>query len=273
MSRNLLFWILAVLITLATAVYQRLTGPTHPMRGQAEFSSTKIDYTLLRSFSEGDAPVAITVTDQQVQGVLVYRRFNTSDLWIEIPMTRQGNQIQAALPRQPMAGKLEYHLRITCEGETINVPGDRNVIIRFKGEVSAAVLIPHIVLMFFAMLFSTRAGLEALKPGGKLNSYVYWSAGLLFAGGFIFGPLVEKAAFGAYWTGIPLGWDLTDNKTLIALIGWIIPVVLLARGKAARAWVVIAAVVLILVFSIPHSIMGSEYDYASGRVGTAGLRR
>ena len=39
---------------------------------------------------------------------------------------------------------------------------------------------------------------------------------LLAVGGFILGPLVQNYAFGELWTGVPFGWDLTDNKTLIA---------------------------------------------------------
>ena len=41
----------------------------------------------------------------------------------------------------------------------------------------------------------------------------------------ILGPIVQYYAFGDLWTGIPFGWDLTDNKTLIALIFWILAVV------------------------------------------------
>ena len=34
-------------------------------------------------------------------------------------------------------------------------------------------------------------------------------------GGMILGPIVQKYAFGAYWTGIPFGHDLTDAKNLV----------------------------------------------------------
>ncbi len=55
---------------------------------------------------------------------------------------------------------------------------------------------------------------------------LYWTLFLFIAGGMILGPLVQYFAFGELWTGIPFGWDLTDNKTLIALIFWILAVVM-----------------------------------------------
>jgi hypothetical protein len=68
---------------------------------------------------------------------------------------------------------------------------------------------------------------------------------------------------------VPFGWDLTDNKTLIALIFWILAV-LMNRKKERPVYVILASVVLLLVYSIPHSLLGSELNYGSGQV-TQGL--
>jgi len=125
--------------------------------------------------------------------------------------------------------------------------------------------------MFAAMLISTRAGLEALLRDGRPRNYALWATALLILGGMVMGPIVQKYAFGSFWTGVPFGWDLTDNKTLIALIGWIIAVITGMKGRSARAYVVGAAILLLLIFSIPHSIMGSELDYETGKVGTSGM--
>ena len=74
--------------------------------------------------------------------------------------------------------------------------------------------------MFIAMLLSTAAGLEALSGGKYSYRLTLWTSGLLFIGGMILGPVVQKFAFGEFWTGIPWGFDLTDNKTLIAMVAW-----------------------------------------------------
>jgi hypothetical protein len=125
-------------------------------------------------------------------------------------------------------------------------------------------MIPHILVMFLAMLWSNRAGLEALRPGGRLARLTSWSLGLMVLGGLVFGPAVQRYAFGQFWTGFPLGYDLTDNKTLIACLAWLAAAVALRRaGSAGRWWVLGAALVTLVIFMVPHSLLGSELDYGA----------
>ncbi len=270
--RTFIFWALALVITLAAAVYQRTTGPTYPARGQVTIGGVAYDYELIRS-QDGNtgAPITIAIADPEVEGVLVYKRYNVNEDWTEVPLQRSGDDLSGLLPHQPPAGKLEYYLRLYKGDQLVTVPRDRVLVIRFKGNVPAWALIPHIFLMFAAMLISTRAGLEALLRDGRPRNYALWATALLILGGMVMGPIVQKYAFGSFWTGVPFGWDLTDNKTLIALIGWIIAVITGMKGRSARAYVVGAAILLLLIFSIPHSIMGSELDYETGKVGTSGM--
>ena len=58
-----------------------------------------------------------------------------------------------------------------------------------------------------------------------------------------------------------------DNKTLIAVIFWIIAV-LGNRKNPKYRYIIIASVVLFLIYIIPHSVLGSELDYESGKVVT-----
>jgi len=81
----------------------------------------------------------------------------------------------------------------------------------------------------------------------------------------VLGPVVQYYAFGDLWTGIPFGWDLTDNKTLIAGIFWALAVIM-NRKKERPLYTILAAVVLLLVYSIPHSMFGSELNYETGSV-------
>ena len=255
-------WILAFLITLSTAVYQRRTGPTYPINGKTTIANTLIRYELLTTHETGiDCPVQIEVQNPEISGVVLYKRHKTSDLWTSIPMERQENTLVGALPSQPPAGKLQYKVVLSHQGEDTSLTGEKPVIIRFKGAVPLWALIPHVIIMFLAMLFSARAGIEALRPKSNPRTLALWTTGILFVGGFILGPLVQKFAFGALWTGFPFGFDLTDNKTLIAFIGWVIALIAGRKGKPARGWVLAAAILLLIIFLIPHSLLGSELDY------------
>lgn len=260
--KNFALWLLAFLITASTAVYQRMTGPTYPEKGETTVGDTQIQYELLTTHETGeDCPVRIEAKNLEINGVVLYKRHKTADPWTEIPMKQQDDALVAFLPQQPPAGKLQYKVVLSYQGREASLTGDNPVIIRFKGAVPIWLLIPHVIVMFMAMLFSARAGIEALRPKSNPRKLALWTTGLLFVGGFILGPLVQKFAFGSLWTGFPLGYDLTDNKTLIAFIGWVIALIAGRKGKPARGWVFAAALLLLIVFLIPHSLMGSELDY------------
>jgi cytochrome bd-type quinol oxidase subunit 2 len=119
------------------------------------------------------------------------------------------------------------------------------------------------------MLYSTRAMIEVFQKKRNLPHYAYGNATMLFLGGLVLGPIVQKHAFGAYWTGVPFGFDLTDNKTLIAFAVWLIAVLLVRKTRLDRVAVFVAGLVTLVVFAIPHSVHGSEFDYGSRAPATS----
>jgi hypothetical protein len=172
------------------------------------------------------------------------------------------------LPAQPAAGKLEYFLELSTSRDRIRVPesSDGNVIIRFKDRVPVYVLLPHVFFMFFSVLFGMRTGLAALFSPGAMRRLAWMTLGLMTVGGMILGPIVQKFAFGAFWTGFPFGYDLTDNKVLIMWLVWVAACAVIgfrskARERLARPVVLAAALVMAVVYVIPHSAQGSELDY------------
>lgn len=263
-KRNLIFWILAIVITLSSAIYQRMTGPTYPVKGSVQMGDSIVKCKLARTHGgETDHIVSVEATDTTITADLLYKRFKTDDPWTILPMKRNDTKLEAALPHQPPAGKLQYRVIVVKGNERISLTDDTPVVIRYKGAVPLYYLIPHIIFMFFAMLLSNRSGLEALSPKGNPRLLALWTTGLLLVGGMIFGPVVQKFAFGEYWTGFPYGTDLTDNKTAIAMLAWIAAVIAGRRGKKARIWVLCAAVILLAIYLIPHSMFGSELDYSA----------
>ena len=261
--RKTLFWILAFVLTLAAAVYQRMTGPTHPVGGKIDIAGTSVSYRLVRSAeTAGDLEIAVKNTDDSLAGYVEYKRHKTDDSWTRVETVRAGDRLSAFLPKQPPAGKLAYRVFLIKDGRETPLNGGESVVVRFKGAVPGAVQIPHILAMFLAMVFSTRAGLAALDKTENPRKLVIATCVLLFVGGFILGPLMQQYAFGKLWTGFPLGTDLTDNKMLIAMVAWLAALAAGRKGNAARGWVLASSVILLIVFSIPHSLLGSEFDYS-----------
>jgi hypothetical protein len=72
---------------------------------------------------------------------------------------------------------------------------------------------------------------------------------------------MQHQAFGQWWTGVPFGWDLTDNKTVIAVAAWIFAAWQLRGGRHARVAVLLACLVTLAVFAIPHSVWGSQINW------------
>ena len=261
-THKISLWILAFIITVSSAIYQRMTGPTYPVRGKIVINNHKISYKLLRSeVVTQDAAVKLNVPDTTITGYITYRRYRSFDDWSIVPLQRQAEMLVGFLPKQPAAGKIIYLVYLVHREKEISLTGEKPVILRYKGAVPAWVLIPHILIIFLAMLFSNRTALEALDPSGQSKKYLLWTIGLFFIGGFILGPAVQKFAFNAWWTGIPSGTDLTDNKTLIAMLGWLWAWFKNRWHHRHRGWIILAAILMLAVYLIPHSAWGSELDY------------
>lgn len=285
--KKFFLWLMAIIITLSAAYYQRKTGPTNPKSESIVINGTTYDLRLIRSLGLDERPeVKLAVDDTTITARLLYKRFRTNDAYSVSDFTYRVYPVDsfvmnrifniseekgffAAVPEQPPAGKLEYYIEVTDRDGVRTLLKESPLVIRFKGAVPSWVLAPHILFMFLAMLLSTLSGLMALAKHPLYKKYSILTLVVLGIGGMILGPLVQKFAFGEFWTGVPMGWDLTDNKTLIAFIFWIIAV-LVNRKKEKPVYTIIASVVLLIIFSIPHSLFGSELDFESGEV-TQGL--
>lgn len=263
MKKTILFWILAFIITVAAGYYQRVTGPTYAVTDKILLNEKTILYSLDRSHSgESDHPVQIRTQDSSVTGMIKWKRYKTDDEWQFIEMSHLDGVLKGFLPNQPPAGKLEYQVILKDDQQEIIIPA-KPVIIRYKGDVPLYALIPHIIFIFAAMLLSNRTAFECFVDKPKLKSYTIWTVVLLLIGGMILGPIVQKFAFGEYWTGFPFGTDLTDNKTLIAFIFWILALIAVFKSEKPKVYILIAAIIMFIIFIIPHSLFGSELDYST----------
>lgn len=281
--KKLSLWFLAFLITIGAAYYQRKTGPTYPKPTEVTLNDTVYELKLVRSLALDERPeVKLKIYDTTIKARLFFKRFKSDEeyqvaefsykvypvnsyIMNKVFKINEEKGFFAEVPQQPEAGKLQYYYEITDSGGTRSYFKESPIVIRFKGGVPGLILLPHILFMFLAMLFSTLAGLMAILKIPLYKKYSVWALFMFIAGGMVLGPLVQYYAFGDLWTGIPFGWDLTDNKTLIALLFWILAVVM-NRKKERPLYAAVAALVLLLIYSIPHSLFGSELDYTSGQV-------
>jgi len=265
-----LFWILSFLITVFFAVFQRMTGPTYPVRS-GEFSvngARVLSYRFPRSCTTGGKDCVIKIKcEDRLEGFAVWKRYKTEDNPVRADLAWQNGLLSGSLPDQPPAGKLEYKVFLkTAGGEA--VLSKAPVITRFKGAVPAWALVPHIVFIFLFMFFSVRIFLSVFSGNLAVKHAVVSNMIFLLLGGFVFGPIVQHYAFGQAWTGFPFGMDLTDNKTLIMLVFWLSALFFVLKERSYRPWIILAFAVTAVVYLVPHSMFGSELDYKKGEVVT-----
>lgn len=260
-----LIGVLAFVLTVSAAYYQRVTGPTYPKRIQFDIEGETINIQLPHSHeTTSNCPVYIPLDGKTFTAKVFYRFYPTTMPFNEINFVKQGDSLMAELPAQPTAGKLLYYITVIKNGKIFFSSEDNPEIVRFKGAVPLYILIPHILLMFLSMFFAVFVALRIFAKI-KYKPYLYTTVILLFLGGMILGPIVQKYAFGELWTGIPFGWDLTDNKTLIAFSFWILALFTNLKSRENKIWVILATIMTLIIFSIPHSMFGSQLDYETGK--------
>lgn len=284
--RSVLLWTLSLALTLACLAYQDKTGPTYPLEGELETAAGPVSFKFMRSETIGNdlALVLLDPVPDEIGGFIRFRRFKSDDEWSRAPMqrgefelARRGSSetvggVGVTLPSlKERAGKYEFFVYIDDgNGEAESVTGDVPIYARYKAAVPVPALIAHIIVIFASMMIAIRAVLEALINGAF--KWMLWATIIsLLLGGFLFGPLVQWYAFGVWWSGVPYDIDWTDNKVLVELVFWAIAAFLNRGFRRNRASVYLAGVVTLLVYFIPHSVFGSEFDYriGSGR-GTVG---
>ena len=265
----------AVLIMASAAIYQRWTGPTYPLHGEIVVGSEAYVYSLVRSQETTDeARVALPKPGETATATLTYRRYPTNDDFSSVPLAEEegedGPELAAYLPVQPAAGKIEYRVEVQTADGTVRIPSaateEPTIILRYKDPVPTPLLVAHVIAMFFTVLIGMRAGLGALFAPASIRTLTWVTLIGMTVGGLVLGPFVQKYAFGAYWTGFPWGYDLTDNKLLIMWFVWLVAASALGIGvkkKTApgRIAVAVAALCMVVVYLIPHSMRGSELDF------------
>jgi len=270
-QRTIWFWMAAIAITLAAIFFQRKTGPTYPKKVDFVVDTVDVTVKLPRSH-EVDKPLQISIPalPWEYTAKLYHRPYPLDTTWTEEPpfWPEEGKFVSYLPEVSQKAAKLEYFIQVEnfSSGEVANFP-DTPIVIRYKGSVPAWALIPHIILIFMALIFSSLSGVMAAF---KHEMHKLWGViTLLFilVGGLVFGPIVQKFAFDHYWTGFPFGQDLTDNKTLIMFVVWLIAVLINRKGKVPIANTM-AAIFTLALYCIPHSLRGSEFNYESGEIVT-----
>ena len=127
--------------------------------------------------------------------------------------------------------------------------------------------------MFAAFFFLVEALLGAfmmLLMGEEKEftvAQVRWVLLFTFLGGWPLGFVLNWQRFGPIWEGFPFGYDITDNKTQLIVIFWIIVAAMSWKSFACRRTgrdavgpgvfavaVIVASILSLALYLVPHSL-------------------
>lgn len=267
-----------VILTLALFVLARRLSMNRPREIEVEEGGLRISHvTVLEQVGPGEPSVELTVSPGTGDNPRIQFKSKYSDGIEELPMTRSGDGVWTAkLPDLGKGRRLSYAFLVTGPGgATIRLPARSGqfFLIKYKGEYSIPVVVLHVIFLFgafFFMIQSMMGAVRILKSKEGKAPTVRMTRGVMlftFVGGWPLGWILNYQRFGVMWEGFPFGYDITDNKTQLIFIFWMVTVLLVrgsffGRGEekdvaGARGFalaVLISFVVSVALYILPHSL-------------------
>jgi len=264
-------YLLAIILTILLLGFARRTSTRHSSDLKFQVDGVTVEHrTVTENFGDGPK-LEVKASNASAFSAVVFYSQEPGSGYEELPMSAGPDAFHAVLPALPKGKKWFYHIEFYRDNVKIaQLPEAHDQFVKFKGHVSPFILIPHIICMFATIFFGLLTVFTAFDfnrgRSDARRSLIFLLLTLVFAftGGFPLGYAVAYQAFGKGWEGIPLGWDITDNKTVFLFLFWLATFILAAgglRGKKMRIsggayafLVTLSFIVTFITFLIPHSI-------------------
>jgi hypothetical protein len=279
------FWriLFAFIFTLLLLGFARKTTTVRSVHVTAEKSGILIDHnTVPKKVGEGEVQIPVKVIGAN-EVKLFYKieegEFQSVDM---TPKEGESDVFVASIPHHKKGTKAWYYIEARKQIDdtklTVSLP-DRNstnfdpILLKFEGVVPPYIIFSHVFSNFAAVFFSVLAvgkAVDLKKRKSTLKKSVVFSLLtfiFLFLGFFILGCALNYFAFGVRWEAFPFGHDVTDNKSQIILLFWLVTLFLvkgtifgrdpsknLVSEKTYSTMVIISFVVTVIMYLIPHSI-------------------
>jgi hypothetical protein len=270
--------IISIVVTMVLLVAARWLSKGKPVDYTVrEAGMTLYHRTVAAQIGPGQPRIKVRVDPPLLLGMVVR--------WIQPPSKEIGgrgllrvedNKYEVFLPDLGKGARIKYWITVTnVEGTRIRIPKDPSKfgILAFKGKASKPVLVAHIVFMFgafFFMVMSLFGAAGILRAHeGKIATVrsARWVLICSFVGFVPLGMLLNHETIGTLWEGFPFGRDITDNKTQVIFVLWLVSLLLVRGsfigggeekdrlGPAPFAWAIIVSfLVSLALFIVPHSI-------------------
>ena len=211
----------------------------------------RIEHAPLGNTTDAGKPYVVTANIRGPDGLeleagggeLMYSVDGAAYREVDMIPTGNANEYGAAIPSQSPGTRISYYISARArEGYLTLSPRyapfrSYNFTVKDGGRHANPLLTKiHGLFMMGTLVFFVIAAVFAvvhLKRKNDIGSTVkatMLGTFVLFIGGFPLGWAVAYQEYGTAWTGIPFGWDLVDNVTLILFILWVTPLILVRKS-------------------------------------------
>lgn len=279
------FWriLLALIFTLILLSFARKITVVRSVHKTVEKNGILIVHdTVPKKIGEGDAIIPVKVIganevklfyrigEEELQAVDMGLKEGENYVFVaSLPYHKKGTQAWYYIEAQKQIGDKKLVVSLPDR----NSPNSKPILLKFEGDVPLYIIFSHVFCNFAAIFFSVLAIFSTvdLKRGkSTLKKSVLFSLLtfiFLFLGFFILGCALNYFTFGVMWEAFPFGTDVTDNKSQIILLFWLVTLFLvkgtilgknpsknLVSEKTYSIMVIISFVVTVVMYLIPHSI-------------------
>jgi hypothetical protein len=238
--------------------------------------------TVPKKVDEGDAVIPVKVIGskemklfykigkEEFRSVDMGSKEEEDDVFVaSIPHHKKGTQAWYYIEAQKQIGDT----KLTVSLPDKDSPNFKPILLKFEGNVPPYIIVSHVFCNFAAIFFSVLAifsTVDLMRGKSTLKKSVLFSLLtfiFLFTGFLLVGSALNYFAFGVMWEAFPFGSDITDNKSQIILLFWLVTLFLvkgtifgknpsknLVSEKTYSFMVIISFVVTVVMYLIPHSI-------------------
>lgn len=267
-----------IVITLVVLVVARMLSKNNSQVIEAESEGLKaVHGTVFEQVGGGNPVVEISVESEGEAYVsLIYEDTVEGEIRKKEMTEEPGGVWRGELPDLGKGERVEYAFIVEGRGaNALRIPegDDEFFLLKYKGHISTFVLVVHVIFMFGAFFFMVESTLGAaamLKKGeekGFTLNMMRSAVLCLFVGGWPLGFILNYQRFGPVWEAFPFGTDVTDNKTQIIMLLWLIAAFLIRgsffgrgeekdilKSKGFAVAVITCFVLTVILFLVPHSL-------------------
>jgi hypothetical protein len=276
--------VVAFFFTLLLLFFTRKTTAVRSVYKVVENSGIRIEHFTVPKQVGNEIPVISAKVEGASEVRLVYKIGKDGEYQsVNMnPKPGEENIFSASIPLHPKGMKAWYYIEAIGSKENgeikITLPEKNQGTVKpirhkFEGVVPAYIVIPHVFSIFAAFFFATLTLFSAidlkrrkitLRKSVRLCAITLL---LLFIGFFPFGWAMNHFAFGVLWEAFPFGKDVTDNKSQIMFLFWLVTLFTvkgtlwskderkdLVSDRGFSTLVIVSFIATMLILAIPHSL-------------------